>query len=261
MSARTCSRGARTKPTLRLYNHERQITKSMTRLLTDLIGATPLFSSLDHADREAIAARMRPVQFDANQTIFERGETGRSTYLVIKGRVRLSILTSDGRELSLVHAIPGGIFGEIAALDGRERTATATAITRVEAMALSQSSFLEIVASNPKVARATILFLCSRLRDTDERFEAIALHRIEVRLSRLLLSTIRTTGSRHNTNSVPLDLGMSQSELALLVGASRSKVNRALMLLEDLGAIRRSGSTIVCDIATLNDIADAGGTI
>jgi len=230
----------------------------MTRSLTNLLGATTMFSSLDEEDRQAVAARLRPVGFEPNQTIFERGEVGRSTYLVVKGRVRLSVLTGDGRELSLAHASDGGVFGEIAALDGRERTATATAITRVEAMMLSQSALREIVLSKPKIATAMIEFLCGRLRETDERFEAIALHRIEVRLSRLLLSTIRASGLAHSSNRVSIKLGFSQSELALLVGASRSKVNRALMLLGDLGAITRTGSTVTCNIDALVDIAETG---
>lgn len=230
----------------------------MTRLIIDLLGSTPLFCSLDEKDRHVIAAHMRPVHFEPNQTIFERGEIGRSTYLVIKGRVRLSVLTSDGREFSLTHATAGGVFGEIAAFDGRERTATATAITRVEAAMLPQIAYREILEANPKVAMAAIHFLCQRLRETDERFEAVALHRIEVRLCRLLLTTLRINGSSRGRETAELDLGMSQNELALLVGASRSKVNRALNALEKQGAITRVGSIITCDIDALENIAEMG---
>ena len=110
---------------------------------------------------------------------------------MIQGRIRLSVLSSDGRELSLDHAAPGGIFGEIATLDGGERTAGATAITKVEAMSLPQRALMELIKSNPEVAMAAVRFLCTRLRETDQRLEAIALHRIEVRLARLMLSTLR----------------------------------------------------------------------
>jgi CRP-like cAMP-binding protein len=96
-----------------------------------------------------------------------------------------------GRELSFVHAGPGSIFGEIAALDGGERTAEATAITRVQATALPQRALLEAIENNPKVAMAAIHFLCMRVRETDQRLEAIALHRIELRLARMLLSALR----------------------------------------------------------------------
>ena len=112
-------------------------------------------------------------------------------YLVLEGKVRLSILTSDGRELSFAHAGPRNIFGEIATLDGGERTASATAISRVQAMALPQRAMLDCVENRPRVAAATIQFLCTRLRETDQLLEAIALHRIEVRLARLLLSALK----------------------------------------------------------------------
>jgi CRP/FNR family transcriptional regulator, cyclic AMP receptor protein len=226
------------------------------RAIVDLLGKSALFGSLPDADRTAIAARMRRVDFDPDQMIFSRGDPGREIYLVLEGRIRLSILSSDGRELSFAHAGPGSIFGEIATLDGGERTAGATAISKVQAMALPQRAMLELIENNPKVAKAAIHFLCTRLRETDQRLEAIALHRIEVRLARLMLSALKLQSPGATGKSVALELGMSQGELALLIGASRPKVNIALTMLEDMGAIARTGSKLSCDTQVLQNIAD-----
>src|SRR5262245_14657018 len=196
--------------------------------VVELLGKTALFGPLSETDRAAVAARMRRVEFAADQMIFSRGDPGREIYLVLQGRIRLSILSSDGRELSFAHAGPGNIFGEIATLDGGERTAGATAITRVAAMALPQRAVLELIENNPKVAMAAIRFLCARLRETDQRLEAIALHRIEVRLARLMLSALKLQSPGTAGRNVSLNLGMSQGELALLTGARRPKVNIAL---------------------------------
>jgi CRP-like cAMP-binding protein len=106
------------------------------------------------------------------------------------------------------------------------------------------------------VAVAAIRFLCTRLRETDQRLEAIALHRIEVRLARLLLSALKLQSPAATGANVPLDLGMSQGELALLIGASRPKVNIALTMLQDMGAITRTGSKLVCDTEILHNIAE-----
>ena len=125
------------------------------RLVVDLLGKSPLFGSLAEPDRATIASRMRRIDFEPNQMIFSRGDPGREIYLVLDGRVRLSVLTADGRELSFAHAGPGNVFGEIAALDGGERTAGATAITHVVAMSLPQRATLEFIEANPKVAIAT----------------------------------------------------------------------------------------------------------
>jgi CRP/FNR family transcriptional regulator, cyclic AMP receptor protein len=226
------------------------------RAIVDLLGKSALFGSLADMDRAAIAARMRRVDFEPDQMIFSRGDPGREIYLVLEGRIRLSILSSDGRELSFAHAGPGNIFGEIAALDGGERTAGATAISRVQAMALPQRAMMELIENNPKVGLAAIRFLCTRLRETDQRLEAIALHRIEVRLARLMLSALKLQSPGAAGKDVALDLGMSQGELALLIGASRPKVNIALTMLEDMGAIARTGSKLSCDTEVLQNIAD-----
>lgn len=224
--------------------------------IVELLARSALFGLLDKEDRTAIVGRMRRVQFEPNQMIFSRGDPGRDLYLVLEGRIRLSVLTSEGRELSFDHSGPGHIFGEIATLDGGERTAGATAISRVQAMALPQEVMIELIGRNPKVAIAAIRFLCQRLRDTDQRLEAIALHRIEVRLARLMLSFLKLQGATPKNGKAQLDLGMSQSELGLLIGASRPKVNLALTALEDMGTITKSGSGYICDLELLNNVAE-----
>ncbi len=220
-----------------------------------MLGRSALFGLLDEADRKVVADRMRRTQFEPRQLIFSRGDPGREVYLVLEGRVRLSVLSSDGRELSFAHAAPGQVFGEIAVLDGGERTAGATAISAVKAMVLPQRALLELIEGNPRIAHAAIRFLCSRLRDTDLKLEAIALHSIEVRLARFFLSLLTASGGPGHGSKVPLDIGMSQGELALLIGASRPKVNIALNLLEEMGAIAKVGSSYTCDREVLQDVA------
>jgi CRP/FNR family transcriptional regulator, cyclic AMP receptor protein len=226
------------------------------KTIAELLARTALFGGLDHADRMAVVGRMRRVQFDTNQMIFSRGDPGREVYLVLDGRIRLSVLSAEGRELSFAHAGPGELFGEIATLDGGERTAGATAIGSVTAMTLPQRALNELIENNPKVASAAIRFLCQRLRDTDQKLEAIALHRIEVRLARLMLSALKLQGAVAKDGEAKLDLGLSQSEVGLLIGASRPKVNLALTALEDMGAITRSGSAYMCDLEVLGSVAD-----
>lgn len=224
--------------------------------IAELLARTSLFGDLDDDDRMAVVGRMRRVQFDANQMIFSRGDPGREIYLVLEGRIRLSVLSAEGRELSFAHAGRGELFGEIATLDGGERTAGATAIGPVIAMTLPQKALNELIANNPKVANAAIRFLCQRLRETDQKLEAIALHRIEVRLARLMLSALKLQGDIPKNGEVKLDLRLSQSEVGLLIGASRPKVNLALTALEDMGAITRSGTGYVCDLEILGSVAD-----
>jgi CRP-like cAMP-binding protein len=223
--------------------------------IVDLLGQTPLFGSLDEADRRAVADEMREVAFDANQVIFTRGDAGREIYLVVTGRVRLSVLTSEGRELSFAHAEPGAIFGEIAMFDAGPRSADATAVNKVTALSLSKPAFKRLMDTRPIVADAAIRFLCSRIREADQQLEAIALYPIEGRLARFFLAAARQKSPGVEEGQVTVDLPISQSELALLIGASRPKVNTALSLLESSGALQRSEGRFICDIEELQMIA------
>jgi CRP-like cAMP-binding protein len=225
--------------------------------IVELLGSTPLFGGLDEAERRAVADEMREVSFDPSQVIFARGDAGREIYLVVSGRVRISVLTAEGRELSFAHAEPGAIFGEIAMLDGGVRSADATAVNKVSALSLSKPAFKRLMETHPHVADAAVRFLCSRIREADQQLEAIALYPIEGRLARFFLAAARAKSPESSEGRVTIDLPMSQSELALLIGASRPKVNTALSVLEDSGALERSGSRITCDIEELQAIAGA----
>lgn len=226
--------------------------------VVELLTKTKLFGSLGVETLAQIAKQMRPVKFDSGQLIFERGDPGRDIFVVLTGRVRLSVLSVEGRELSFGHPGPGDVFGEIAALDGGPRTAHATAVTKVETMALSRTALDSLLESHPALGKAAIAFMCARLREADLQFESVALHRIETRLARFLLNLVQQQHGPKPGARPAITFGLSQSELALHLGASRPKVNAALMLLEESDAITRDGDRIVCDCQALERLAEQG---
>ncbi|MEQ1576303.1 MAG: Crp/Fnr family transcriptional regulator [Hyphomicrobium sp.] len=221
----------------------------------DMLSRTALFGPLESDHRRAVVQEMREISFDANQAIFARGDPGRDIFFVMTGRVRLSVLTPEGRELSFAHAEAGQIFGEIAVLDGGMRTADATAVTKVQSLALSKPALMRLIETRPKVGEGVIRFLCNRVREADQQLEGIALYPIEVRLARFFLAAARQKGELKPGSKVALDLPISQSELALLIGASRPKVNAALAVLEGNGAVVRQDGRIICDTDELEAIA------
>jgi CRP/FNR family transcriptional regulator, cyclic AMP receptor protein len=213
-----------------------------------------LFRTLN-AEETRIAARIfNPVQFTGGQSIFARGDPGDFLLAIAEGQIRLSIVSDEGRELSVRHARRGQIIGEIALLDGRPRSADAMAVGMVKAFTLSRAGLKTLQARFPVLQSLLVEFLCHRLRETTDQLEAIALYPIEVRLARFLLLALKGRKPEPNRR-VPLELGFSQSELAQLLGASRPKVNGALGQLEALGAIRRTSDRLFCDPALLAETA------
>lgn len=222
---------------------------------TELLAKTDLFGALSDDDLATVVQEMRETTFSSGQVVFGRGDPGKDIYLVLKGRVRLSVLTAEGRELSFAHAEAGQIFGEIAVLDGGERTADATTVGKVTALTLSKAALQRLMESNVGLRQGVIRFLCNRLREADQQLEGIALYPIEIRLARFFLATARQKEGPDIEGKVTLSLPISQSELALLIGASRPKVNAALALLESSNAIERGeGGKFTCDIDQLEDM-------
>jgi CRP-like cAMP-binding protein len=224
----------------------------------ELLGKTRLFGKLLPDAKQKVAQQMRPVSFGSGQQIFSRGDPGTELYLMLDGRVRLSIISLEGRELAFAHAAPGDIFGEIATLDGGARTADATAVSAVKCLSLSRPQINTLLELSPQFAKAAIDLLCQRLREGDAQLEVIALHRIEVRLARYLLSAVRQQHGATPPNKPSIALGISQGELALVLGASRPKVNAALMILEESGAITREGDRYACNVDDLAAIGEVG---
>jgi CRP-like cAMP-binding protein len=218
--------------------------------LAAMLGRTTLFETLAPAAREACAAAFRPVRFSQGQTLFSRGDPGDQLLLVGEGRIRLAVTTEDGRELSVRHAAAGDLLGEIAMLDEGLRSADAVALVPSLVHVLRRSQFLTLLARYPDIGLGAIALLCRRLRETTDQLEGIALFPIEVRLARFLLVSLKGREAPPGKR-VPLEMAMSQGELAQLLGASRPKVNAALGALEAAGAIRRTSDRLFCDPALL----------
>jgi CRP/FNR family cyclic AMP-dependent transcriptional regulator len=227
---------------------------STNQHIVELLAGTELFRTIEAGDLAACAADFREARFAKGEMLFARGDPGTHLHVVSEGQVRLAIATSEGRELSFEVAGPGALFGEIAVLDGWPRSAEATALTATTTYTLDRNDFHLLRSAHPAVSDAVISFLCRRLRDVSDKLETVALYPMDVRLARFLLTAL---GNRRAPpgRRVPLELQFSQSELALLLGASRPKINAALGTLESAGAIGRTSDRLFCDRAKLAVIA------
>jgi CRP/FNR family transcriptional regulator, cyclic AMP receptor protein len=223
--------------------------------VVSLLSRTELFAGLPSDDLTACATAFREAHFAKGKVLFVRGDVGRKLFLVVEGRVRLAVHSDEGRELAFRHATAGDLFGEIATLDGDLRTADATAITPVTAYTLDQNAFRSLWSSRSTISDQLIRFLCKRLRETSTQLESIALYPLHVRLARFLLVALANRKPPPGKR-LPLDLGFSQSELAMLLGASRPKVNEALGMLETAGALGRTQDRMFCDPDKLAAIAE-----
>ncbi|MCK7613643.1 Crp/Fnr family transcriptional regulator [Roseibium sediminicola] len=191
-----------------------------------LLGKSFIFDALDDQARQELANFSYVKRYAAGDKIFTMGEPGQSMMAIAEGTVRVTMFTPSDREVTLNDLQAGDVFGEIAMLDGQERSANVKALTNCTLVVLERRALLDVLQRNPILSVRLIELLCQRVRRSDERMIEIAFLDLPARLAKLLL---RLTVAPPASEEKPLaKLSQSQSELASMIGNTRENVNRCL---------------------------------
>ena len=184
----------------------------------------PLFSGLPAEIIERVCAYAKMKEIKRGATIFAKGEPGQSMFAVCSGTVKISVPSLEGKDAVFNFINEGGIFGEIALLDGQSRTADAVAITKCQLMMIDRRDFLPLVRSHPELAARIIDVLCSRLRHTSEQVEDIVFLDLPGRLAKALL---HLAGNR-DAAAKSQKIAITQREIGQIIGMSRESTNKQL---------------------------------
>jgi CRP/FNR family cyclic AMP-dependent transcriptional regulator len=231
------------------------MTQMDHELRRQLLLSCPLFAALpvDILDDILVKATERLVR--RGQLVFQKGDEGSYMVAVLSGRVRISATSSEGRELTLNMIDAGEVFGEIALLDGKPRSADATAIEDSKLIMVERRNFLPYLASNNDLALRIIDVLCERLRATSETLGNFAMLDLPGRLARRLLTLASEYGKSSN-GRIHIDIRLSDTDLARFVGCTRETVNKQMRTWEDAGIVGRAGGRIaLCKPFALRRIA------
>jgi CRP-like cAMP-binding protein len=212
-----------------------------------------VFAGLDEATIAALAASATRRAWDTGAVLFQRGDAGDYLLALVSGQVRLSVSTPGGKELVLRHMGPGEVIGEFSLIDGQVRSADATVVQPSSGILLHRDGFLRVAETHPQLGLALARHLCLQLRSTNYQMESIALYDLRSRVARFLLFALREEHGVEQSGRVRLRMALNQSELALLLGASRPKVNQVLQSLLAEGVLERDGEALICDIDQLQD--------
>jgi CRP/FNR family transcriptional regulator len=209
----------------------------------DLASCNALFAGLPDEVTQTLAAKLGQRTFARGMVIFHKGSPGQRLYLIHSGQVRSFVLSNDGHEITLNLLGPGECFGELAMLDGGPRSASAMAQERTVVYTLERQAFLDLVETQPALARRAMELVTQRLRHLITHVESLSFLDISGRVAACLLDLAEHHGQ-------PVDAGvvvqshLTQAELASYAGATRESVNKALGILRDEGLIRQEGQTL-----------------
>lgn len=203
-----------------------------------------LFGALSAEQRAQVLAQAISRSYARGDTILRRGDPGNSMLLVVQGRVRVGVTSEDGREVTLGILGPGDVLGEMALLDGQERSADVVAIEDCGVKLLERGRFLRLLRESPELCLKLLGVLTERLRRANRAVEDIALLSLEGRLARLLTRLAQDYGKPEG-RGVRIDVKLSQKDLSALVGSSREKVNRQLRAWEEEGTLGKASGHLV----------------
>lgn len=208
--------------------------------LAETLSEVPLFAGLSQPDLEVITQRIRQRRYREGDTIFRRDDPGVALYVILAGKIKIHNETPDGGEIIIAMLSAGDFFGELAVIDGDERSADATTLEAAELLMLTREDMHDIIKRHPRIGLNLLVTLTGRLRRTTEALQALSTLDVNGRVAMQLLSLAQQHGTE-TPEGTRIDLRLTQSDLAALVGASRESVNKVL------GYYRRQGWVAVDD--------------
>jgi CRP/FNR family transcriptional regulator, cyclic AMP receptor protein len=215
----------------------------------------PIFNDLDSDALDQLCRYAKPTSLKRGATIFSKGDPGNSLYAVISGTVKISVSSPDGRNAILNLISAGEIFGEVALLDGRERTGDATANTNCEIFVIDRRDFLPFVRSQPALAMKFIELLCDRLRWTSDQVEQVILQDLPRRLASALLGLTE----KRKLEPTSRTIAITQQEISEMVGMTRESINKQLRAWATRNWVRlEHGAIVLLDPDPLRALAEAG---
>jgi CRP/FNR family transcriptional regulator, cyclic AMP receptor protein len=235
---------------------ENETTHGLAEDARRFFGECGLFRGLGSDERKLLLARVGVRSYDAGETIFTKGSPGSQMMAVLQGSVRIGVNSIDGRGIVLAILHPGEMFGEIALLDGKDRTADAVAMTACSIAVLARRDILDFLERYPAGWAYVVSVLCDRLRKTDEHLAEVALLQIPVRLAKALLRIMADDPQAKLGHKV-YRMRLLQRELGELIGVTRESVNKCLHSWQREGILLiEKGQITITDREALEEIAE-----
>jgi len=216
-----------------------------------------LFTGLTEAQSDWLRPRLSMRVFPKNRDIIVAGMPGEAVYVILSGTVKVYIQQFDGEEVTVAILGPGDPVGEMSVIDRSERSASVITLEETCVLCMDAPDFKEALANIPILAQNLIRILNSRLRISTEQIQALAALDVYQRVIRQLLFFASRYGRPEASGEIVIPIRLTQPDLSRLVGASRKRVNQAIVELKRSGWIMvdRDFHITILDRAALESAA------
>lgn len=209
----------------------------------DMLDGIAIFGGLTAEARHALARRCSWREFEPRQEIVRHQDDSRMVYFLTAGKANVTIYSKNGKQVTFRDIHVGGIFGELAAIDGKPRSASVEATSRCTVAAMSPDLFWEVVRGEPAVLTDVLKFLSERVRDLSDRVVDLSTKDVRRRILAELLRMAKPSETEYG-NAV-LFPAPKDGDIAARIATTRETVNREFKWLEESGVIEKRGRTLV----------------
>lgn len=209
-----------------------------------LLAQTRLFNGLDRATLAALAAEGHERSYRRHASIFQEGDPGDAFHVIVDGSVKVYVTSTHGEEMVLTTMRPPDTLGEVSLFDEGLRSASAEALEPVRLLTFARSTVLGLAARDPRIYESMLRGAGELLRRLTAQAADFVFLDLEGRVAKLLAESAEALG-RQEDDRLALDLGLTQRELASMVGGSRQSVNQILHALEAHGLIEVDRASLI----------------
>lgn len=203
-----------------------------------------LFDQMSDEDLQAIFKVCHKQTFQKGNMILIEEDTGSTFFLILDGKVKISRISDDGREVILSILSDGDFFGEMAIIDGQSRSANVSSLEDTELLTISRDDFMNLLYSYPQVTINLVKELTSRLRRSDQHIKALSLKDAVGKVASAFLRLAENSGMM-KSGQVVIPNVPAQQDLANMSGTSRETISRAIKALSQDGYLNKEGNNII----------------
>ncbi len=208
--------------------------------IRELLRRSSLFAELSASELDAVARTAEPRDFARDEVIVAMNEPADGLFVVASGRVKVSMPSSEGKEIIIATLGPGDFFGEMALLDDEPRSASVVAQLPTAAYRIRRYDFERLLDAHPAIGRKLLREMSLRLRRANAQMESLVTLDVVGRLARFLIDLARQHGQLLGNGWVAVRRPTHQ-DIANSIGTTRETVTRLMADLEQRGQVVNEG--------------------
>ena len=204
----------------------------------------PLLADLANETLVRLAETVQLLEVRRRQVVYLPGDPGQTVYFVNGGRVKISKVTRDGKELTLAYRGPGEVFGELSLVDGGPREEMAEAVENALITEVERGEFERLLQKEVAVSYRLTKILSQRRREIENKIENLVFKDVNAKLAQLLLRLGNEYGVDDSRGTL-VALKITHQEMANLIGSTRETVSLTLSQFKRKGLIHTDGRKVI----------------